>query len=404
MPTNTLSERMIRFLILMIFLAAAMETDIYLPAFPDMMTAFNTNETMIQRVLSFNFLGICLASLIYGPLSDSLGRRNVLNVGYAFFIIGSLGCVFSSNIDMLIFWRFVQGFGSAACMIIGAAMVFDLYKAEKATEIVSDLNSLVVSIIAFAPMLGGWINYQFGYTYNFVFIAALTIVTGLICFIKLPESLPVEKRKPLSLSGIGRDYVTVLKNGEFWANTLITTAIFSGYMVFISNMPLIFVNHLGIDTAVFPFYQVSLLVAFVIASINNGRLIKWFGVNSLRRYGFLTIVLMTLTLFVLPTTWQQQPLLVTSLMVLYSLGAGVCIGIFFARSMEAVPNQTGVSASLVTAIRLALVALVIDISGALFDGTMTSVINLISVCILLSVIIYLGDNLRARRHKASLTV
>ncbi|OEE66723.1 Bcr/CflA family drug resistance efflux transporter [Enterovibrio norvegicus FF-33] len=406
MPTNTLSERTIRFLILMIFLAAAMETDIYLPAFPDMMVAFDTNETMIQRVLSFNFLGICLASLIYGPLSDAIGRRSVLNVGYALFILGSIGCVFSTDINVLIFWRFVQGFGSAACMIIGAAMVFDLYKAEKATEIVSDLNSLVVSIIAFAPMLGGWINYQFGYTYNFVFIAALTIVTGLICFIQLPESLPVEKRKPLSIKGIGSDYVTVLKNGEFWANTLITTAIFSGYMVFISNMPLIFVNHLGIDSAVFPFYQVSLLVAFVIASINNGRLIKWFGVNSLRRYGFLTIVLMTLAMFVLPTSWQQLPLLITSLMVLYSLGAGVCIGIFFARSMEAVPNQTGVSASLVTAIRLALVALVIDISGAMFDGTMTSVINLISGCILLSVFIYLGDNLRAKRHKktASLKV
>ncbi len=160
MPTSRMSERTIRFLILMIFLAAAMETDIYLPAFPDMMAAFNTDETMIQRVLSFNFLGICLASLIYGPLSDAIGRRKVLNIGYGFFIAGSLGCVFADTIEMLIFWRFLQGFGSAACMIIGAAMVFDLYKEEKAAEIVSDLNSLVVSIIAFAPMLGGWINYQ----------------------------------------------------------------------------------------------------------------------------------------------------------------------------------------------------------------------------------------------------
>ncbi|TKF08224.1 multidrug effflux MFS transporter [Enterovibrio norvegicus] len=404
MPTSALSERTIRFLILMIFLAAAMETDIYLPAFPDMMAAFNTNETMIQRVLSFNFLGICVASLIYGPLSDAIGRRHVLNLGYALFILGSIGCVFSNNIDILIFWRFVQGFGSAACMIIGAAMVFDLYKAEKAAEIVSDLNSLVVSIIAFAPMLGGWINYQFGYTYNFVFIAALTIATGLICFLKLPESLPIEKRKPLSVKGIGRDYVTVLKNGEFWANTLITTMIFSGYMIFISNMPLIFVNHLGVDSAVFPFYQVSLLVAFVIASVNNGRMIKGFGVNGLRRYGFLTIVLMTFAMFVIPTHWQQNPLLITALMVIYSLGAGVCIGIFFARSMEAVPEQTGVSASLVTAIRLALVAVLIDISGAMFDGTMTSVINLISGCILMSVVIYLLDEHSSKRQKVNVAL
>ncbi|KXF83390.1 multidrug effflux MFS transporter [Enterovibrio coralii] len=403
MPTSMLSERTIRFLILMIFLAAAMETDIYLPAFPDMMAAFNTNETMIQRVLSFNFLGICIASLIYGPLSDAIGRRKVLNIGYGLFIAGSLGCVFSNTIEMLIFWRFVQGFGSAACMIIGAAMVFDLYKAEKAAEIVSDLNSLVVSIIAFAPMLGGWINYQFGYTYNFVFIAVLTVATGLICFFKLPESLPEEKRKTLSVKGVGSDYLTVLKSGEFWANTLITTFIFSGYMIFISNMPLVFVNHLGVDVAVFPFYQVSLLVAFVVASVNAGRMIKWFGLVLMRRVGFVLIVLMAFVMFLMPQAWQQTPLIVTGLMLFYSLGAGICIGIFFARSMEAVPEQTGVSASLVTAIRLALVAVLIDISGALFDGTMTSAINLISVCIFVSAVIYIADEMRLKR-KSTLAV
>ncbi|MDD1779944.1 multidrug effflux MFS transporter [Enterovibrio sp. ZSDZ35] len=399
MPTSMLSERSIRFLILMIFLAAAMETDIYLPAFPDMMAAFDTNETMIQRILSFNFLGICLASLIYGPLSDAIGRRKVLNIGYALFIAGSIGCVFSDSIEILIFWRFVQGFGSAACMIIGAAMVFDLYKAEKAAEIVSDLNSLVVSIIAFAPMLGGWINYQFGYTYNFVFIAVLTIATGLICFFKLPESLPVEKRKTLSVKGVGRDYLVVLKNGEFWANTLITTFIFSGYMIFISNMPLVFVNHLGVDVAVFPFYQVSLLVAFVIASVNAGRMIKWFGLVLMRRFGFALIAVMSLLMFVVPTEWQQSPLMVTGLMLFYSLGAGISIGIFFARSMEAVPEQTGVSASLVTAIRLALVAVLIDVSGSMFDGTMTSAINLISGCILVSSMIYIADEVRIKRKE-----
>ncbi|MBV7296385.1 multidrug effflux MFS transporter [Enterovibrio paralichthyis] len=399
MPTSRMSERTIRFLILMIFLAAAMETDIYLPAFPDMMAAFNTDETMIQRVLSFNFLGICLASLIYGPLSDAIGRRKVLNIGYGFFIAGSLGCVFADTIEMLIFWRFLQGFGSAACMIIGAAMVFDLYKEEKAAEIVSDLNSLVVSIIAFAPMLGGWINYQFGYTYNFVFIAVLTVATGLICFFKLPESLPVEKRKALSLKGVGSDYLTVLKNGEFWANVLITTAIFAGYMIFISNMPLVFVNHLGVDVAVFPFYQVSLLVAFVVASLNAGRMIKWFGLTRMRRFGFGMIAMAVLVMFVMPTAWQQTPIVVTGIMLIYSLGAGICIGIFFARSMEAVPDQTGVSASLVTAIRLALVALLIDISGGLFDGTMTSAINLIAACTVLSCVIYIADELRAKRSR-----
>lgn len=117
----------------------------------------------------------------------------------------------------------------------------------------------------------------------------------------------------------------------------------------------------------------------------------------MRRVGFGMIALTISIMFAMPASWQQTPLIVTGLMLFYSLGAGICIGIFFARSMEAVPDQTGVSASLVTAIRLALVAVLIDISGALFDGTMTSAINLIAVCILVSVIIYVLDEMRARK-------
>ncbi|CAH0540341.1 multidrug effflux MFS transporter [Vibrio marisflavi] len=393
------SERTIRFLILLIFLAAAMETDIYLPAFPDMMHAYATNELMIQRVLSFNFLGVCLASLIYGPASDSFGRKKVLNIGYFLFVVASFGCVFANTIETLIFWRFIQGFGSAACMIIGAAVVFDMYKAEKAAKLVGDLNSLVVSIIAFAPMIGGWINYQLGYHYNFLFIAALSLVTGAICFSKLPESLAMEKRKPFRVKAIGGNYLTVLKSSEFWANTIVTTMIFAGYMVFVSNMSLIFVDKLGVHKAHFPFYQFSLLIAFVIASVNSGRLIDWFGLNKMRNLGYIVLIASALFMWAMPVSWQQDPLIVTAVMVVYSFGAGICIGIFFTRSMEAVPNQTGVSASLVTSIRLALVAIIIDISSDMYDGTMTTVVQIVAYCTIASIIAYGANELiQAKKH------
>ena len=136
MDHQPVSEKSFRILMILIFLAAAIETDIYLPAFPDMMEAFRTSEIMIQRILSFNFLGICIASLFYGPASDAFGRRKILNFGYILFILGSFGCIFAGNIEWLIFWRFIQGLGSAACFIVGTAVIFDFYQAEKATKVV----------------------------------------------------------------------------------------------------------------------------------------------------------------------------------------------------------------------------------------------------------------------------
>ncbi|MFD2176339.1 multidrug effflux MFS transporter [Veronia pacifica] len=388
MQNSPVTERGFRFLMIMIFLAAAIETDIYLPSFPDIMTAFNTDEIMVQRILSFNFLGVCIASLFYGPASDAFGRKRVLNVGYFLFVLASFGCTIAPNIEVLIALRFIQGFGSAACFIIGTAVIFDLFKAEKAAKMCADLSTLVVSLIAFAPMLGGWINIQFNYHYNFLFIAVLSLVTALICYFYLPESLPEEKRQPLKVGQVARNYLTVLKNGSFWANTLICGMIFGSYMVFVSSMSLVFINHFGIDKEVFPLFQFGILASFVLASINASRLMERVGLKTLRNVGFGISLLANLALYMLPDIWQENAYVVTGLMAIFGVGAGLCGGIFFSASMEACPEHTGISSSLVTSIRLALVAVLVDISSKYFDGTLASVFTVMTACMAFSLVVF----------------
>ena len=162
-----------RFLMVFIFLAAAMETDIYLPTFPNILEDFHTNEAMVQRILSYNFIGICIGSLLYGPLSDHFGRRPILMFGFGIFIVSSVGCIFSVNIEQLITFRLMQGFGSSACVIVGTAMIFDLFEEDSAAKLIADLNTITVSLMAFAPLIGGWISLNLGYRANFTFIAIL---------------------------------------------------------------------------------------------------------------------------------------------------------------------------------------------------------------------------------------
>ena len=78
-----------------------METDIYLPTFPNILKDLNTNAVMVQRIISYNFIGICLGSLIYGPLSDHFGRRPIMMFGFLIFLGASIGCVFAQTIDQL---------------------------------------------------------------------------------------------------------------------------------------------------------------------------------------------------------------------------------------------------------------------------------------------------------------
>ncbi|WP_299494171.1 multidrug effflux MFS transporter [uncultured Shewanella sp.] len=376
-----------RVIMIFIFLAAAMETDIYLPAFPDILHALHTNESMVQRILSINFIGVCIGSLLYGPLSDHFGRKPVLMFGFSLFTLASVGCVFALSIEQLLLFRLIQGFGSAACIIVGTAMIFDLFEEEQAAKMVSDLNTLVVSLIALAPLIGGWINVNWGYQASFVFIAGLVLVSALKCWWFIPESLAVSKRKKLKPVTVMYDYKQVLSTSAFWYNTLATSLMLSAYLVFVSNMSLLFINELHVVKAHFPYFQIAILGTFVLVSINNGRLIDKWGMEGLKYFGLLVIT-GAAVLFLFSTEQQlASPFYLTAVMCLFSVGAGCSIGIFFTQSMQACPDLTGIAASLVTAIRLCIVAVAIDFSSAQYDGSATSVVLSVAVFVALLVLV-----------------
>src|SRR3990170_6693591 len=89
------------FLIIVVFIAACIETDIYLPAFPDMMAWFSTSEAAIQGLLTWNFVGICVSCPFYGPLSDSLGRKKPLAFALGMFLLGSIITIFAQTLDQM---------------------------------------------------------------------------------------------------------------------------------------------------------------------------------------------------------------------------------------------------------------------------------------------------------------
>ncbi|HHP0479284.1 TPA: multidrug effflux MFS transporter [Vibrio campbellii] len=385
-----------RFLMVFIFLGAAMETDIYLPTFPDILSDFNTNAVMVQRILSYNFIGICLGSLLYGPLSDHFGRRKVLMFGFSIFLAASIGCIFSTSIEQLLAFRLLQGFGSSACVIVGTAMIFDLFEEESAAKLISDLNTLVVSLMAFAPLIGGWISLHMGYKANFVFIAVLVLISALKCFLFLPESLAVNKRKKLAPKRILSDYKMVLSSTEFWYNTLVTSLILGAYMIYVSNMSLLYIDKLGVSPKQFPFYQMATLGTFVLVSLNNSRLIDKFGVEKLKATGLGLIFANTLIFFISPSNLLDSPVFLTATMCLFSIGAGLSIGLFFAKSMQVFPELTGIAASLVTAIRLFIVSAAIDIGSNAYKGTSQSVVQIMTLVVLVLATLWLANYVRMK--------
>ncbi len=105
--SSKMSDIALLTLVILMFVALCAEADIYVPSFPEMIKYFGVGENQIQLILSINFAGLCIASLVSGPLSDSFGRRKILVYGLLVFFISSVGCVFATKFNTMIFWRFI---------------------------------------------------------------------------------------------------------------------------------------------------------------------------------------------------------------------------------------------------------------------------------------------------------
>ncbi len=373
------------FLTIFVFIAACVETDIYLPAFADMMNYFSISEERIQALLTWNFVGICLSGPFYGPISDAIGRKKPLLVALGLFLIGSLLTLFTQSFEIMLWGRILQGIGSGGCFTLGTALIFDVFQKEKAVQAVAKLNSTIPFLMAGAPLLGGYLNHAFGFRSNFLAITLIVLLCLVVCIGFLEETLPKEKRNPFELKPILRDFKSLLMSLPFWQLTLITCLIFAGYLTFLSGSAVLFVVKFGISKQLFPFYQASLLVAWLIASLLFSRAVAKFGATMVKRIGAITILAGGVGLAVVTLVAAQNALLLTAMMVLYSYGANWVSGIYFPEVMEIFPNQKGIAASLLTSFRLLITAGVVWLTSTLYNGTIYPISGFVIGIIVLTV-------------------
>nr|MBP9791909.1 MFS transporter [Rickettsiales bacterium] len=213
------TDNLTLFALIITFIAAYIETDIYIPSFPEMLRFFKTDEKTLQLVVSMNFAGIFLGSLISGPLSDSYGRRKPILISLLGFTISSLGCALSEHITSLIFWRFIQGAFVAIPMAIPCAVIMDKYTPEKAARLIAFLSGVVTATLAFAPAIGGWLQISFGWQSTFLFITLFAAFSFVANFLYLEETLETKKRTKINTKHIITDYFLILRNHQFMYNT-----------------------------------------------------------------------------------------------------------------------------------------------------------------------------------------
>ena len=144
------------FILFIAFLSAfiPLSTDIYLPALPRMVESFNTSASLVNLTLIFFFIFYAIGTLFWGPLSDKYGRRRVLIIGLSIYLVGSILCIFSRNVDQLILFRILQSIGCGAATAVATAIVKDVYSGRRRVTIIALVQSMGMLSPIISPVIG----------------------------------------------------------------------------------------------------------------------------------------------------------------------------------------------------------------------------------------------------------
>lgn len=370
------------FLLIFSAVSAAMEIELSLPSFPDIARAFSVSEEVIEGTISLNFLGFCLSALFYGPLSDRFGRRPVLLLGTILFLIGSIGCSLAPSIEMILLSRFIQGLGAAGSFVVVFTMISDAYKDNEATHWIGLLNAILTGTMALSPILGGYLNVYFGWSSCYTFIAVITTVQLILLFGYLPET---RSGRIVGAKEAIKDYTQLLSSFRFIQSSLVPTLLAGGYMAFVSVIPFLYRDQLGMSLSQFSWHQAAIIASFSLMSYYANRLSSYFGDVRSALIGSLLAVFATAALFVLSGLENIPSVsLITPLMCLFGASCALPFAIVFAASLSVVPEKNGPASSLLMSMRTLLCALTVQFAGKMYNGTLFSTASIVAFCCLVS--------------------
>jgi MFS transporter, DHA1 family, multidrug resistance protein len=383
---------------------APFATDLYLPAFPTMVTELHTSATAVQLTLTAFLLGLAIGQLAFGPLSDRFGRVRPLLAGAATCVLASAATVLAPTIDVLIGARFLQGFAGAAGMVIGRAIIADLATGKAAARALSLM--MIVGGVApvIAPLAGGFLVRPIGWRGALAVILALSTLMLIAVLAIVRETHTEHRRAELraSRSTLGSP-LRDLTSRTFVGHAVAFCCAFATMMAYISASPFIYQTMMGLSAGEYGAMFGLNALALVSISAVSARLIARHDVRQLAGTGLAVGFCSTAAMVVIATTgipagWLALPLLIT-------VGSmGLVFGNTTALALGAAPRAAGTASAALGATQFGLAAVVSPLVSVGGEHTAVPAAIVMICAITLAVIGYACAGRRGRDNESENTM
>jgi len=349
----------------------AMSIDAMLPALSEIGAELGVQRVNDnQLILTTLFIGLAVGQLFYGALSDTIGRKRAIYLGYGVFFAGSLLSIFAVSFPMMLAGRLLQGLGAAGPRGVSMALIRDRFEGRAMAQVMSFISVVFILVPIIAPILGQAILLVADWRAIFSALLVMGVISLLWFALRQPETLPPARRAPFSARRIARALVEVLTNPVALGYTLMAGLISGALQGYLSSAQQIFQFQYGLGT-LFPLVFAINALSLGLASFVNGRVVMRYGMRPLVRKALLALCTLSILLVGVALATDGQPPL--PLLMIFLLPSFFCIGILFGNmnslAMEPLGHIAGVGAAVVGSLST-LVATPLGAGiGQVYNGT-----------------------------------
>lgn len=328
-------------------------SDIYAPALPQVAHFFSIPMTLAQMSLTIYLFFMAISQLIYGPLSEAIGRKKPLMVGICIYTLGSLICMISQNIDMLIVGRVIQGCGAGSSAALWRSIFRDCFTGDDLSKYGSYFGIALTFVIPAAPAIGGYLNQYLGFHSIFIFLFVYAVAALLMLTINFEETHSNPDKNKLKRSIIAAHFKEILTHKVFIGASLASFFTYGAFFSWFTVGPALMIHHLGLSSSTFGWLcLITAAIAMSIASFVNARLVKKFGGDTMLATGWGIMILSGIGLLTFQTLIGSNIIAITAMVTIMYFGATLIWPNLFAKAFTPFGHMAGYAGALYSCFQL----------------------------------------------------
>lgn len=354
--------------------------DMYLPALPQVAAELGTSESGVALTLAVYLLTFGLAQMIYGPMSDAMGRKRPMAIGVGIFAMAAVVAALAPSIGWLIAARAVQGLGAATLMVVPRAVIRDVATGSEATRLMAAIMIVLSVSPMLAPLTGSLVLASGGWRSIFMLLAAAALLSLALILFVLPETLPSTSHKPVRFDRIWAGAKFLLRDRQFVGLTMIGAFGIASLFVFISTASFVYTRVYGLSHFGFSLAFAVNAIGFFVASQFAGRLSETFGMERVILQAVTGFAATALILTGAVLMGFDALLVVTAGLFLTFSCLGLVVPTAMVMALDPHPGIAGLASSIGGTAQMLTGALMIALTAPLMDGGALTMVAAISGC------------------------